>query len=252
MTFISLFKSALVLLALLSFASCGSQSGGMLNNVDVKPELVDGEVFVSVSAELGIGNLVMPNVTIPVLKDGDEIGEVTMLTGADGKNELVIDLNVSALAKVDASSAELPNGNLLPLIGQNPAVAVSIKDKAKLYISLVDGNVVLGVAVGISSFDSMGRKIGTSSLFPIFNQGSVAAAGGIYTSKTAGQNGFGFFADLSGSMDADMLETLFQIQMQQDASVIDHRSIKPSKRAHRKINRELYKLHKKRAKLRLH
>lgn len=254
MKFTSLVKSLVLLGTLLSFVSCGSKSGGMLKNVDVETELYDGEVFVSIDAELGIGNLIMPNVVIPIHQPdtGLEVGAVSMITAANGKNELGIDLNLSALTDYRANQATLPNGNILPLIGDNVAIVVPISSSADLYLSMVDGSVVVGVAVGISSFDKIGSKLGTTSLFPIFNQGGRVSAGGVYTSNQAGLNGFGFFTDISGNLETDMLDALVSIQMEQDGASLKAKSIEPrSSRTHSKLNYELYKLHRKRTKLKL-
>ncbi|MBG59196.1 MAG: hypothetical protein CMJ16_01935 [Peredibacter sp.] len=243
-------KSSLALVSLLIFVSCGG-SKPMVEDVKVKPRLVDNELHVTMTADLGIGALTLPNVVLPITKDGDKIGHVRMISGIDAKNTLEVDLNVYSVRTAQPEVAALPNGDALPLIGQNDVIVVPVSGKVTVYISISDGHAALGVSVPFKTLDSVGQSVGQASLFPMFNMNNVIGAAGLYTSKTAGKNGFGLFADISSVLGDDLFGAVGlrgDIQAEQQ---LDYSSIAPSRSKERRINRELIKLNRRRAQLRM-
>lgn len=243
-------KTSLALVSLFIFVSCGG-SKPMVEDVKVKPRLVDNELHVTMTADLGIGALTLPNVTLPITKDGDNIGHVKMVSGIDARNTLEVDLNVYSVRTAQPEISALPNGDALPLIGQNDVIVVPVSSKITVYIAISDGHAALGVSVPFKTLDKVGEKVGQASLFPMFNMNNVVGAAGLYTSKTAGKNGFGLFADVSSVLNNDMFKAVGlrgDIQAEQH---LDYSSIAPARRTERKINRELIKLNRRRAQLKL-
>lgn len=258
MTLLNSLKSSVLLLVMtIVFTSCGS-SGSMINNVSVSTADIDGDVNVSLSADLAIGNLQLPNVALPIIlpKGNRQIGTLALAQSPEGVNQLTVNLNVSETAGLDLESVALPNGNLLPLIGDRQVIKVPVGKGLEVYISLTSNSAAIGVAVPLSAFDVIGRNVGTTSLMPIFNSNGISGAAGVFTSRTAGENGFALVADLSGILGsiikANGLEDhSFRMAQKQQDMDLDYTEHKPSKRVERKIKKALYKMHKKKTELKL-
>ena len=235
---------------LMALVSCGSNKP-MVNDVQVSTTLVGSEIMLNLTADLGIGNLQLPNASLPIIlpKDGREIGQVSLVGSLSGKNLLSIDINLSEVSNLEMASVRLPNGAMIPLIADNAVLVIPVKN-VQVYLSLVEGAQILGVAVPIKSFDSLGRKVGTSALMPIFSKNGNLGAAGIYTSRTSGQNGIAVITDISGKLkDIAVPSTGTIPQMQQ--TEISFKSSSPTRSQKKKIDRELYKLHKKKRRLSL-
>jgi hypothetical protein len=168
-----------------------------------------------------------------------------MQTTGAGKNRLHVEINLSAIAHIEARKARLPNSSLLPLIGESKTIEIPVRDKLSIYVSFGEGMAALGVAIPFKTLDGLGRKVGTTNLFPVFNIKNVFGAAGIYTSKDAGKNGFGLFADLTQVIDPIMFVDLGIA----DKLKLNYSSIVPSYKKEKKINKEMYKLHSKRKRL---
>jgi hypothetical protein len=246
----------------LSFVSC-SQQNSFVKDVQVSSTVDDTEVLVSVSAELNLGNVSLLDLSLPIFvpKTGKEIGIVSIYKDIEGRNMLDVELNVSEIANVDAVAARLPNGNVLPLIRDNASIIIPIQDKANIYLVFADGVAALGVTVNIAGLDSIGRSVGNISVFPTFAFGNVLGSAGLYNSRTAGENGFGIFMDISNVINTDDLlatpTTRFAARSAQssiqsapaDSLVLDYNPIKTSRSKRRKLDKKLYRLHRKRATL---
>lgn len=239
--------SAVVILSL-SFLliSCGSQKP-MVSDIEVSPQYIGNDVYVSLNAQLSLGNVTLPQAGFPIImpKTYEEIGLITMQTTSSGGNQLHVEINLSAVAHIEAVNARLPNGSLLPLIGENKTIEIPVDNKLTVYLSFGDGMAALGVAIPFKTLDGLGRKVGTTSLFPVFNIKNVFGAAGLYTSKSAGKNGFGLFADLTQVMDPIMFLDLGVAEKMN----LNYSSIVPSSSKEKVINREMYKLHSKRKRL---
>lgn len=244
-------KSLLALPALMLFISCGSQKP-MVQDIKVEPTYVGSDLYVSLSADLGLGNVILPQVSLPITHKGEDIGTVSM-NSLSGENQLQLNINVSSVINIpQGGAAQLPNGGALPLIGSNDTIIVPISNKAQLYISFHDGQAAIGVSIPFKTLDSIGAKVGAASMFPMFNMNEVVGAAGLYFSQNAGENGFGLFADISQVLDQTMFKSLgFRPDIQAESS-LEYASIEPSSRKEKKINRELYYLNRKRARLQLH
>jgi len=244
------FLKPLALLALMiSFASCGSQKP-MVDDIKVSPYYENDDLHISLSANLSIGNVSLPQASFPIFhpKTGEEIGLVSMISLGGNQNLLDLAVNVSAVSNLNSEVAKLPNGSLLPLIGNNRAIVIPIGPKVELYLSIGDGQVALGVAIPFKTLDSVGAKIGTSSLFPMFNINQVVGSGGLFFSRDAGKNGFGLFADVTNVLDPIMF---LDIARKSDIQTLEYNSIVPSSRTEDRIDSEMYKLHRKRKRLQL-
>ncbi len=246
------FKSILLLLISLSFISCGSSSQ-MVTDVSVDSRVQDGEVLLDLVADLNIGNLQMPNVSLPITSHGEYLGEVNLNSPGFGENQIEINLNVSRATDLNLISTTLPNGMALPVIRDNPVIVVPVGNGGELYIGLSDNNVAIGVAIPIKSFDKMGRKLGTITLMPYFNKNNIVGSAGVYTSPNAGENGFAFIADVSSKL-LPLVESKDISFNSPNLAQLEQKSVSKqysSKRERKRVKRELYKMHRRRTKLKI-
>jgi hypothetical protein len=259
--FLKIPRILLLFVFLLSLVSCGGQKP-MVSDVKIQSEYVDADLHLSLEAKLSIGNVVLPQTSLPILmpKTFKQIGTLSMTSLIGGENYLNIDVNVSSIANIQGSQTTLPNGSILPLIADNKVITIPIGNSAQLYLTLSDGVAALGVAIPFKTFDSIGAKVGTSSLFPVFNIDNILGAAGIYTSDRSGKNGFGLFVDLSNTLDpidfvdlgsALTLMSAYEVEEFKTSSSLNFSSIIPPARQERSINRELLKMHQRKKRLQL-
>lgn len=244
------FIKPLALLALMiSFVSCGGQKP-MVDDIKVSPYYENDDLMISLSADLSIGNVSLPQATFPIIhpKTGEEIGLVSMVNLGANQNLLDLVVNVSSISNLSSEVGKLPNGAVLPLIGNNRSIVIPIGSKVKLYLSIGDGKVALGVSIPFRTLDAVGRKVGTSALFPAFNKNDIYGAAGLYLSKEAGKNGFGIFADVTNALDDIMF---LDITRRDDIQTLDYNAVIPAERKERRINSEMLKMHRSRRQLRI-
>lgn len=245
-------KTLIALPVLLVLVSCGSNKPSV-KDIKVEPRYEGADLYLSVSADLSIGNLSLQNISLPIIvpRSGENIGSISMVSQMDGANLLDIDLNVSAVANVQGQEAKLPNGNPLPLIGSSQTIVIPVSKGAEIYLTLNNGQVAIGTAIPIKTLDQVGHNVGTASLFPSFHIDKAMGSAGIFTSKTAGQNGIGLFVDVSAYLEKVMFMDLGfdpSIMAMQD---LEYGEIEPSRRKERRLNRELYYLDRRRAQLQM-
>lgn len=221
----------------------------MVKDVTVTTTVEDGDILLSLNVDLSIGNLQLPHATLPIIlpKDGREVGQVSLTGTSNGENLLSIDINLSDAKNLDLVSVRLPNRAMVPLIGDNQVLKIPIKNVV-IYLSLAEQAQMIGVAIPIKSFDSLGKKVGTSVLMPVFSKRGTLGAAGLYTSKIRGENGVAVIADISQKLQGltELTHSAIAQQQQIDTS-FESNSVSRSQK--RRIDRELYRLHRKRQKL---
>lgn len=179
-------------------SACGKRPQ-VVTGIQVQSSTSGADVLLAVKADLNLGNMSFPSVTLPILhpKGQTPIGTVELLPVLGGKNQMKISVNVSSLADIEAIQASLPNGNSIPLIAANKTIIVSLGKGAELYLTIGANAVALGVAVPIKTFDRIGNSVGGASLMPIFAIDRVVGSAGMFTSAQAGQSGFALIADVT-------------------------------------------------------
>lgn len=245
----TIIKPLALLALMISFVSCGGQKP-MVDDIKVSPYYENDDLMISLSADLSIGNVSLPQATFPIIhpKTGQEIGLVSMVNLGSNQNLLDLVVNVSAISNVSSSVAKLPNGAALPLIGNNRTIIIPIGSKVELYLSIGDGKVALGVSIPFKTLDKVGRKTGTAALFPAFNKNGVYGSAGLYLSREAGKNGFGLFADVTNKLDDIMF---LDITRRDDIETLNYNSVVPASRTEKRINSEMIKMHRSRKQLRM-
>ena len=179
--------------------SCGGSSSNVLNSIQVSTSQVGQDTMLSFSANLNLGAMSFASISLPIIdpKGNGQIGSLELTNGLAGVSQIKVNIDLTAIAGISAAQAVLPNGNAIPLIANNPTIAIKIGNGAKLYLTVGQGVLALGVAVPIAAFDQIGQTLPGLNFFPVVQQGNVVATAGVFTGAMAGQNGIAVVADLS-------------------------------------------------------
>jgi hypothetical protein len=235
----------LVMLSLVASA-CGKRPQ-VVTGIQVQTSTVDQDVMLSLKADLDLGNMTFPSVTLPVLhpKGQTPIGSVELMPVLGGKNQIRIALNISAVSDIQASQSTLPNGQTIPLIAKNPTITISLGAGANLYLTIGANAVAIGVAVPIKQFDSIGSAVGSINFFPVFKIDKVIGAAGIFTGALAGQNGFALIADVTEYV---KMQDIF---VPEQSVNLAYSSQIPSAAKEEKVNAMIFDLNRKKVRLQL-
>ena len=261
----SFLKVVTIVAISLVVSSCG-KTPQVVTGIQVQSSTVDQDVVVSLKADLNLGNMSFPAVTLPIVhpQTRTSIGSVELVPVLGGKNQIKVSVNVSSISDIRATQAYLPNGNAIPLIANNPTIEVALGAGAKLYLTIGANAVALGVAVPIKQFDSFGASLGGINLFPMFTIDQAIGAAGVFTGAQAGQNGFAIVVDVTKYVNmqdifvpqaaADMMIASAKsgaIQEEQATIKLNYNSQAPSKAKEDRLNSMIYNLNQKKAKLTL-
>lgn len=245
-------------------SACGKQPQ-VVTGIQVTTSNQESDVFLAFKADLDLGAMQFPSVILPIIHPESrvQIGSVELGPVLGGKNQIQVSANLSALTNLRTSIADLPNGNMVPLIAQNPTITIPLGSGAELYLTLGANAVALGVAVPIQQFDSIGGSVGNVNLFPVFMVDQVRGAAGIFTGSRAGQNGFAIIADVTNYVNMqDIFVPQFAANLVASRSLkstheeleqisLDYSSQKPSSSKVNRINTMIYNLNQKKTKLRI-
>ncbi|MDA8793573.1 hypothetical protein N9N67_10010 [Bacteriovoracaceae bacterium] len=242
------FTAILSLGLMFLFVSCGG-SNRFVKDLKVKPSIDQGDVIIETSAQLYLGNITLPGISLPIKvphMNNKVIGQLDLISNSSS-DELKIKLNVSEIINLQRQVSSLPNGSGLPLMGVNQVVELNIGNKKNvhLYLLIGESQISLGVAIKIKGMDKLGDKVGHSAFFPPFNIKNVYGAGGVFTSKSDGKNGIGLFLDLTEVIP----QQIFNQNQSSVAGVISYKEVKSSSRKRKKLLKGIIKLHRKKAKL---
>ncbi|HXH76565.1 MAG TPA: hypothetical protein VNJ08_16455 [Bacteriovoracaceae bacterium] len=254
------FFSFITMVMLTLFASCGKQPQ-VLTGVQVQTSHVENDIWLSFSADLNLGAMSFPAITLPVLHPRTliQVGQVELAPSLGGKNYLKLGVNLSELSDIRSSRGSLPNGNTIPLIANNPTVVVNLGSGAQLYITVSETVTALGVAIPIRQFDQIGQSVPGLNIFPVIAIDKVIATAGLFTSRNAGQNGIAVVADVSQYVNMQEVFKpqsgaaimMAQAEEAMDAIKLDYRSHAPGKNAQDKVNRIIYDMNNRRLRLQL-
>lgn len=239
--------------------SCGNAPSNVLSGVKVETKEINNDLWMSFAADLNLGAMQFASISVPVLHPRGQtpVGQLELISGFSGQNQLKISINVSELSDVQTTTATLPNGNMIPMIANNQVIAVNIGNGAKVYLALSEKVTAIGVAVPISAFDSIGRSLPGLNFFPVVNTGDVVGTAGIFTGMNPGQNGIAVVADVSKIVNLGSLlpsaspSMAIQAQEAADNLKLDYRSHSGSPSQKTRLDQMIYDLHKKRAILRM-
>lgn len=251
--------SGFVTVVMLSFlVSCGGSGSNVLTGIQVSTSQNGNDTMMSFAANINLGAMSFASISLPIIHPRGQtpIGSLELTSGLAGQSQIKINVNMSAVADINVSQAVLPNGNLIPLIANNPTIAIKIGGGARVYLTLGQGVTAIGVAVPISAFDNIGQSLPGLNFFPIVQQGDVVATAGVFTGLQPGQSGIAVVADVSKLVNFGSLMPSSQLMAksmsaQEESIKLDYRSQKPSAARENQLKSFLANLNAKKAKLRM-
>lgn len=208
--FMEFFRMSVGIISLVFLSvGCGKKPVEV-KNLELQTEVLNQELFVDLKAEIVLGNLPLTTLDLPIIhpRSMEWLGNVK-IQRENKKNFILLSLNLTALARFDLKPLILPNGGALPIGANLNGVQINLGRGIEFYFIPDLKNLLIGVTFPIKQLDQVGRSIGETSLFPPFNIKNVMGAIGLYSSRSAGKNGLGFFADLSSvatKMDPVMID----------------------------------------------
>lgn len=188
----------LFLLATISLLSACGGSNSLIQSITVTTATDQNQnQWVNLDSKLKLGALQFPALSIPIVnpKNSSELlGKVSLAPGADGSNLLSVQANLNQLhGNALAQDKLLPNGNSIPISGMDGVFSVKIKDKSKIYIGASATHFMIGLALAMPAFDSVGKFLPGAGLFlPLPKESKIDGVAGVFTGF-AGQNGIGLF-----------------------------------------------------------
>jgi hypothetical protein len=239
--------------------SCGNTPSHVLTGVKVGTQTIENDLWMSFAADLNLGTMSFGSITVPIIhpKGQTPIGQLDLMSGLGGTNQLKISLNISELSDIQPKVPVLPNGNMVPLLANNEVISISLGKGAKIYLAISDKITAIGVAIPIGAFDNIGGKLPGLNFFPIINTSGVIGTAGLFTSKTQGQNGIAVVADVSSLVNLNNLlqqaPVMMAIEAEQktDSLSLDYRSHSISAAKEQSLNKMIIDLNRKRTILKL-
>ncbi|MFL5785022.1 MAG: hypothetical protein ACJ76H_10455 [Bacteriovoracaceae bacterium] len=252
------FLSGFLTTVMLAFVvSCGSNSN-VLTGIQVSTQQVNNDTMLSFSANLNLGAMSFASISLPIIDPhgNGQIGQLELTSGLAGQSQIKISVDLNAVAGVNAAQAVLPNGNQIPLIANNPAIAINIGHGAKVYLTIGQGVAAIGVAVPIAAFDQIGSQLPGLNFFPVVQQGNVVATAGVFTGAQPGMNGIAVVADVSKVINLGNLIPSSQLMAKSltapKAMTLNYESHMPVKAQADQLKSMLATLNARKTKLKLH
>lgn len=208
----TLIRVSAVLAAALVASGCGKNSGGILDRPEVRLRNVEDQAWVDFSGVLKTGNVSLPSVQFPVRHQGQEVGSLSLVSGFGGGTQVTLSVNASRLANLPASQdPTLPNRTMIPLVGVEGFRVYKMSvgnERSTAYLGLGTGGAFLGYSLVIREMDSVGRAVGTTTVFVPFEAQKIRFTAGAFTSATPLESGLGAFADVSALLRGVLPSTL--------------------------------------------
>ena len=259
--------------------ACGGKDFNWVKDADIQSYQSNGEVYGELITYLDTGGMQLPSIMLPILNPknpSQTIGQFALRSnfGADYDSELFVQLNISKIANIPGvgRAPRLPNGSAIPVggIDTNKLLMLEVGGTKTLVYVSIDTQAkqgMLGAAVPIKQFDTIGSTLPGVNIFPTFNVGNnIRGTFGIFTGAGSGQNGFALFIDASGLLQNKAVTTLLAANnnsttlfSEKTRSISSHYStpmeyldVAATSRDENTVGQHLYRLMKKRARLSLH
>lgn len=246
------------MLSLFAVSCGGGAPSNVLSGVKVSTSVINDDTWMSFVADINLGAMNFGGISVPIRhpRGQTEIGQLELISGLGGQNQIKISVNLSEAADLNMGTALLPNGNMIPMIANNPTIAIKVGNGALVYLTLSENVTAIGVAVPVSAFDNIGRSLPGLNYFPIVKTGEVVGTAGIFTSATAGQNGIAVVADVSKVVNMNKLfsssaSMALQAQEVKDLIKLDYKSQLASSAKKALLDKLIFELNRKRAVLKM-
>jgi hypothetical protein len=197
----TLVKLAAAAGAAMALTACGGNNS-VLNNAQLEVKQQNGQNVVALTTEINTSNLVISAVSLPISKDGKQLGSVDITNDiTTGKSYLTVTFDYQSALGLPAPtfSSMLPNGTTVPLAGLDLSKMMTFDiglggSKLYLYYDQAAKKAVFGVAINVASL-SIGQP---ANVFANFNFNNVTGSAGLYFGTATNTSGVGIFTNLSG------------------------------------------------------
>lgn len=197
--------SLLLITGLLS--ACG-KNNSFVKGVNAIFEEREGEEWIGVSTTLNTGLASLPPMSLPIYDKNHQRQLMTVSIGNTGGKKpntiIALSTNLSRLEDFphcESNSNALPNGAPLPLADSSRELyCIPITNQSgRVYVSAHSDTkeLMLGIALNVKEFQSIGKKLGKIDLFLPFEFQKIEGVYGFFTGKEKSQSGLGLFFDLS-------------------------------------------------------
>lgn len=151
-------------------------------------------------------------------------GKISIKEASPKGHQLVITGNMDAIGQGYTGPATLPNGRDLPVQNLEPGDVIALavpSTLAQIYFGVTEQATIIGFAVPIKEFDTIGNFAPNLNLFPAFTdpKTGIGGVGGIFTGKESGQSGLAFFVDFGPLNPSAMKEDSLTYLVEQKPSI---------------------------------
>lgn len=191
--------------------ACSGGGNSVVKNAQINTYANSGEQYADVSVDVNLFGMSLPSLSFPIQNPKNPtqvLGQLSLSqsTFPGATSELGLAMNLTKIASLPVGSANpyLPNGQPIPVTGVDPArlLTFDIGPSAKMYLDLntMAGSAIVGVALPIQQFDSIGSRLPGINVFPNFQlPNGIKGVAGVFTGGV-GQNGLAVFLDASAML----------------------------------------------------
>jgi len=189
-------------------AGCGDSSGGLLKGVAIESYEESSQTYLELTTQLNTGGGTFSAIDLGIYNPNDQtqqLGKLGIHPILSGGVEVVVAVNMTlALQTSSGSTNTLPNGALIPIggLGSTQVIGLPLGSGAgMIYLAYGEGVAMLGYALTIKEFNSIGATIGSANIFPAFDFGNgITGIAGIFTSFEKNKSGIALFVDASSAL----------------------------------------------------
>jgi len=245
-------------LLLVGLSGCGQNPAqDLVKGVDLMTYELNSNSHMAAIFEVDTQRTSLPAISLPLgysPETGFSYGELSISPSAPNRSKVTLDVNLTQAAQLPPSDPWLPNELDLPISGIDPSSIISLKTSgsSKVYIAFSPESVILGTAITLREFDSLGERVGRTNLFFPFNlKDQIFGSAGIFTGSKPHTSGLGLFVDASPLLDRlnpeGLPATLTYSQLHEkpkfQSTFPRYKKVKLIRRAINKMNARKQKLH---------
>jgi hypothetical protein len=183
-------------------SACSAKNNVALKGIDLSTSVAGTDTYINMEAIVAMGNLKFPNVEFSIINpvDSTNIGEMGLLSLADGTNQLTISIDYEKASQINpALGTTLPNQREVPvsIVGSSTKlIGIPILQNSRIYLGGdLKSDLYVGAAIAISAFDGVMNEvpIPLNIFFTHPFSADVTGYAGLFTGVQSGQNGVAVF-----------------------------------------------------------
>ena len=184
-------------------SGCG-QNASIIKQVDIQTEGSGQDAVAVLSTQLQLNGFSLGSFNLPIVdpRNGELLGSLSTAPLGQGLADVSVRVAVGHLVQQGGYGLEpaiLPNGTAIPIAAAgNDVWMFKIGSTSRLYLSFLQNETLMGYALTIPQFDSIGSQIPIGlNFFPVIPiRPELDVAAGIFTGTAHSTSGVAVFADL--------------------------------------------------------